>query len=323
MKSKYHKHAVGEHVVPYSLTFHADDIVSEILTRLKEKADAWPDTEYLYITDSDGKLIGVVTFEKLLGGKPHETLDRIMNTRFSCVTDHTHQENAAKLAVAKGLETIPVTDINGHFLGILDAKQIFTIMHEIHIEKLMHFSGVIDTKSLQEGYKTKIGNSVMSRLPSLIIGLVGGFLSISIIESFQETLANKLLLAFFIPVIVYMNAAVGTQIQTIYVRFSALEKVHLRKAFIHEFFVTCIIGCILSSLMFLFAFFWYNDPTVATIVFVSMFIGIASSVCIGIFIPWGLQKSGYDPAIGSGPFTTILQDLLSIFIYFSIASLFI
>jgi magnesium transporter len=321
LKSSYPKHAVGEHIVSFPLVFHKDTTVTHALSVVEEKRGAWPNSEYLYVTELDGKLIGTIPFKKLISAKRTQTLGDIMEVHFSAVTDHTHQENAAKLAVTKDLETIPVTDVRGHFLGILDAKQIFKILHEIHVEKLMHFSGVLDSKELTGGYKTNYLTSVFTRIPSLIIGLFGGFLSIAIIEQFEVTLQKELTLAFFIPVMVYMNAAVGTQIQTIFVRFSSFEKINIVKAFFHELKVVLVIGFILSLIMFLFPYFWHEDIQIAFVVAISMFLGIISSVIIGMFVPWSLQKSGYDPAIGSGPFTTIIQDLLSILIYFSIATL--
>lgn len=319
-RNQYPRHTVGQHVVHFPFVFHKDATVQHAIDAIEQKKGSWPNSEFLYITDSNNKLIGLVDFRKLLAAKKAQTLEYVMEKKFFSITDHTHQEKAAQLAVVNDLETIPVTDSNGHFLGIIDSEQIFKILHENHVEKLMHFSGVLDVESISNGYKTNTIQAVTARIPSLVLGLVGGFVSISIIENFSHTLNSELALAFFIPVIVYMNAAVGTQIQTIFVRFSAFEKIKIQKALWHELKVTSVIGVILSVLIYAFSIMRFNNPAIAMIVLLSMFLGILTSVFIGIFIPWALLKLGKDPAIGSGPFTTILQDLLSIFIYFSIAS---
>jgi magnesium transporter len=321
-KNVYPKHTVGEHIVSFPLTFHKDHTVSHALSIIEDKQRTWPNTEFIfiYVTDSNGKLNGVIDFKTLLSAKKSQTLEYIMKAKFFSVTDHTHQENAAKLALTEGLETIPVTDSNGHFLGILDAEQIFQILHENHVEKLMHFSGVLNSDSLGNSYKTSVSKVVASRLPWLILGLIGGILATSIVKEFSHTLEANLSLAFFIPVIVYMNDAVGTQTQTIFVRYSSLERIKLAKALFYELRVSIIVGVLLAIGIYAFTYLWLTDGVIAFIVSLSMFLGILSSAIIGTIIPWILDKLGKDPAIGSGPFTTILQDLLSIMIYFSIAT---
>jgi magnesium transporter len=319
-KKLYPQHAVGQHLVSFPFVFDKNARVSHVLDVIEHITRSWPNTEYVYVIDGNKKLTGVIEFKKLLAARKTQALEYLMNTKFHAVTDHTHQENAAKLAVKEGLETIPVTDSNGHFLGIIDAGQIFKIMHEIHIEKLMHFSGILDNEALTGGYKTEYFKAVSARIPWLLFGLFGGMAATSIVSSFSQTLEEQIALAFFIPVIVYMNDAVGTQTQTVFVRYSTFEKVKLVKSILYETKLSLLIGAILALSIFGFASLWLQNNMVATVVGLSMFFGIVSSSIIGTIIPWILEKLGLDPAIGSGPFTTILQDLISIAIYFSIAS---
>ncbi|OGM59837.1 hypothetical protein A2892_00925 [Candidatus Woesebacteria bacterium RIFCSPLOWO2_01_FULL_39_10b] len=319
-KVQYPKHVIGEHIVPFQLTFHKDDTVKKVFSVIGKKIKSWPNTESIYVVDRQNKLIGAVEFIKLLASDSNQILEKIMNKNFVSLTDHSHQESAVKLAIKKGVESIPVVDQDRHFLGIIDAEQIFKIMHEEHVERLMHFSGILNNEALVLNYKSKVWAVVKSRLPWLLLGLAGGIASTLIVDKFSQILETELTLAFFIPVIVYMNDAVGTQTQTIFVRYSALEKIVFIKSLLQETKAAILIGAVLSSTIFAFSAVWLNMK-VAAIVSLSMFLGIVSSAIIGTSIPWFLQRLGKDPAIGSGPFTTILQDLLSIFIYFSIASI--
>ena len=88
---------------------------------------------------------------------------------------------------------------------------------------------------------------------------------------------------------------------------------------LYELKVALLVGATIAIGMFFFATIWLGSK-IAEIVSLSIFIGVVSSVVIGTFIPWFLQRKGKDPAIGSGPFATIIQDLLSVIIYFSIAA---
>jgi len=315
----YPKHSIGQHIVPFALTFEKNETAERVLAKIRGKAGSWPNAEEIFVLDPNKKLIGALDFNKLLSAPLQEKLESLMRRDFVSLTDHSHQDSAAKLAVKMDLESIPVTDRGGRFLGIVDAGQIFKIMHEEHVEKLMHFSGILDNEAFLTGYKAKILTSVKSRFPWLFLGLIGGILSTILVERFSHTLETKLALAFFIPVIVYMNAAVGTQTQTIFVRYSFLERIGFRKSLFYEIRVAATVGVILSLTIFTFTALWL-DAHLAIIVSLSMFFGILSSALIGTLIPWFLQKAGKDPAIGSGPFTTIIQDLLSISIYFTIAS---
>lgn len=315
--SAYPKHVLGEHIVPFQLTFDKDETVENTLSFIRHKVGSWPNTENIYVLDKNKKLIGSVEFKKLVSAQPTVKLYDLMEKAFA-LTDHSHQSTAIKLAVKEGIESIPIIDQNGHFLGIIDTRQIFKIMDEEHIEKLMHFSGILENDALVSGYKARIIKVAKARLPWLFLGLIGGIASTFIVESFSHTLEATLALAFFIPVIVYMNDAVGTQTQTVFIRNTALEKVSLLKVLLFEVKVTTLVALPLSLTIYFFTLLWLGTK-IATIVSISMFLGMLSSAFIGTLIPWILTRLDKDPAIGSGPFTTILQDLLSIIIYFSIA----
>ncbi|OGM03394.1 hypothetical protein A2715_02795 [Candidatus Woesebacteria bacterium RIFCSPHIGHO2_01_FULL_39_32] len=316
----YPKHALDKHIVPFELTFHKQDSVEKALSVIQGKIGSWPNTESIYVIDKENMLIGDVEFKKLLAAPPKEILEKIMERNFEVLTDHSHQETAIKLAVKKGAVSIPITDQNGHFLGIIDAGQIFKIMHEEHLEELMKFSGILSTEGFLDVFKNRFSQIVKARLPWLILGLLGGIAATMIVKRYELVLEKEIALAFFIPVIVYMNDAVGTQSETIFVRYAALEKVNLAKYLFKEAQVAVSIGLVISFLISIFILVWLKDPRITLIVGSAMFSGIVGSIFIATLIPWFLQKNGKDPAIGSGPFTTILQDLLSIVIYFSIAS---
>lgn len=315
----YPKHSIAQHIVAFDLVFGLKDTVSSVLKKIEKEATSWPNIEHLFIVDDNRKLLGTVEFAKLLECPPEAKLQDIATEKFVFVTEHSHQNNVAKIALKMGVENIPVVDEEGHFVGIIDATEILKILHEEHVEKLMHFSGILNNEAFVEAYKSKVSTSVRSRLPWLILGLAGGVFSTFIIQIFDHTLEKELSLAFFIPLVVYINAAVGYQTQTIFVRLGALEKIDIKKALFYELKVGLIVATVLSLGIFVLTTFWIN-MNVSEIVALSMFVGIMISVVLATMIPWLLQKTGRDPAIGSGPFATILQDLVSVAVYFSIAS---
>jgi len=164
---------------------------------------------------------------------------------------------------------------------------------------------------------------VKVRLPWLLVGLVGGMIATLIVRFFEGALLEKLALAFFIPVIVYMSDAVGTQTETLFIRALVIEKIDLGKYLIKEILVGFLLGSALGILLFGYSMFVFNDFEVSLIVGFSILIASTLSVVIATLVPLVLRRFGKDPAIGAGPFTTIAQDILALLIYFVVAAIII
>ena len=139
INTKYPKHTIGQHIIPFQLTFSQDKSVQEAINLTQKRIGSWPNSENIYILDRDKKLLGEIEFKKLLTSKPTSVLGEIMDTSSDVLTDHSHQSTVIKIAIKKGVVSIPVVDREKEFLGIIDAVQILKIMHEEHVEKLMHF----------------------------------------------------------------------------------------------------------------------------------------------------------------------------------------
>lgn len=164
---------------------------------------------------------------------------------------------------------------------------------------------------------------VKVRLPWLLVGLVGGMVATLIVRFFEGALLEKLALAFFIPVIVYMSDAVGTQTETLFIRALVIEKIDLGKYLIKEMLVGFLLGSALGILLFGYSMFVFDDFDVSLIVGLSILIASTLSVVIATLVPLVLRHFGKDPAIGAGPFTTIAQDILALLIYFAVAAIII
>ena len=161
---------------------------------------------------------------------------------------------------------------------------------------------------------------VVERLPWLMIGLGIGFLTSIYISRFEEILAKNISLAFFIPIIVYLSDAVGTQTETIFVRDLTEHRANFLKYLKKEFSLGLVMGAVLGFMIGLFAFFWLRNLKLAMTVGLAMFINVMIAPVVATVIPELLFKERQDPALGAGPFTTVLQDFISLMIYFLVAS---
>ncbi len=159
------------------------------------------------------------------------------------------------------------------------------------------------------------------RIPWLAAGLFGGFLLTVISSQFENLLAKNINLVFFIPVIIYMSGAVATQTETIYIRNAARKKVRFLTYLVKESLNGLALGVIFGTLIGGFTYFWFNSLQTALTIGLAMFVNILIAPIMALFIAKILQKENTDPALGAGPFTTVIEDLISLGVYLAIASL--
>lgn len=176
---------------------------------------------------------------------------------------------------------------------------------------------------LEDDVKEKEVLLIEHRLPWLVLGLAGGIIATYLSAHFEELLQKNIHLAFFIPVIVYMADAVGTQTQTVFVRNMGKHRSLFRKYVFKEVLLGLFLGLLFGSIIGSLSFLWFNSFETSLTIGLSMFTTIATAPFIALVIPEMIRKIHKDPAVGSGPFTTVLQDLLSLVIYFAIATIII
>ncbi len=160
-----------------------------------------------------------------------------------------------------------------------------------------------------------IGTLIKLRTPFLIVGLVLG-MGISVVTSrFEEVLSQNIEIAFFIPFIVYIADAVGTQTESIYSRAlksgNAKFLTYLKK----ESALGMIFGLAFGILAAGITYLWLQNEQVTLAVGIATFFAVASAPIFALLITEALQLLRKDPAAGSGPIATVIQDMASVVIY--------
>lgn len=166
----------------------------------------------------------------------------------------------------------------------------------------------------------RVSRIVALRLPWLIIGLVGGTVASILVSRYESVLLNNIGLAFFVPMIVYMSDAVGTQTETVYIRNLATIKVNFLKHLLKETATGFFLGVILGAAVGLVAKVWLGSTELAMSVGLAMFFNVLIAPVVAIVVSEFLYKEHTDPALGAGPFTTVIQDFISLAIYFAVAT---
>lgn len=311
---------VGKDFVP---TVLLGTTLAKVRDLLKEKSRDYESVGYIYVTDRATHLRGVFSIrEFFIHQNDEELVDDIMHKDLITVRPHAHQERAALLALQHNLKSLPVVDKNGAFLGAILAGTLLKILDKEAIEDVLRLRGMYFNGPYDDLLRMSVFTSIKHRLPWLLLGLFGGFLAASIVSGFENLLSQYLILAAFIPLIVYMADAVGTQMEAFIIRDFALHpSFSLVKYFFKQVAAVGIIGLIIGALLSGISFLLYQNKLISIVLGAALFCAVLSSVVTGLFIPALFRKLQFDPANASGPVATIIQDVLSVSVYFFIASL--
>ncbi|HLR09470.1 MAG TPA: magnesium transporter [Bacillota bacterium] len=293
--------------------------VADVLEKLRHDA---PDAEiiyYLYVVDSEKRLVGVVSLRDLIVAPPNAVIKDVMSTRVISVTEDVDQEDVGKMIKKYDLLALPVVSSENHLLGIVTVDDVMDILEEETTEDFGEISAVKGATDINMSAFA----AARKRSPWIIALMFFGMITAGIVESFEETLEQILLLGAFVPMIMDSGGNVGTQSLTVAVRGLALGTVGKRdlwRMVRREFSTGMLIGLACMALMMILIPLIFGNWLVGIIVGVSIFLTLCISSVVGAVIPIVINKLKVDPAVASGPFITTINDILGLLIYFSIAT---
>ncbi|MRX74400.1 magnesium transporter [Bacillus lacus] len=296
--------------------------VREAVDKLKEFAEIAEYINYLYVIDHNRKLVGVVSYKDLLLGNDQDLVSNLMYSRVVKVDAMTDQEEAANLIRRYNFVSIPVVEKDSTLIGVITVDDMIDVVISEANEDIQKLSAA--GKSID--FQTRPVTASARRLPWLILLLFIGLISGSIIDGFSETLEQVVALAFFMPMIAGMTGNTGTQSLAVVVRGLASEDLGPKQVvnlLLRELFVGIIIGIACGVLISLIAYVWQGSMILGFVVGSSLLITLIIGTLAGTIIPLILYKFKVDPAVASGPLITTINDILSLLIYFGVATAFI
>lgn len=295
--------------------------VEEAIARLREIAPKAETIYYIYVVDYRNRLIGVLSLRELFAAQDGTLIAKIIRKNIIKVDATTDQEEVARLVSRYDLLAVPVVDEEGYLLGIITIDDILDVVEEEATEDIYRLVGTseVEGKDLVEA---SVFNMAKKRLPWLIISLLGGLVSGSVIGVFQEALQAAVVLAIFIPVIMDMGGNVGAQSSTVFVRGLATGEIvvsDIWRYFLREVRIGLTIGITTGIVIAAAAIAWKGIPMLGVVVGIAMFSTVFLAAVIGILVPAILNKFGADPALAAGPFVTTIKDVTGLLIYFYVA----
>ncbi len=322
---KYPEETAGGLMTTEFISLPADIPVEEAIARLREIAPEAETIYYVYVVDPEGRLIGVLSLRDLIASSDGTFLKNVMRHNVISVNAEMDQEEVARVVSKYDLLAVPVVDEQERLLGIITVDDVLDVMEQEATEDIYRLAGASEVEGI-ELTEASVGKVVRLRLPWLLISMVGGMLSGSVIGVYEDTLQAIVVLAIFIPVIMDMGGNVGTQSSTIFVRGLAtgeIERSEVWPYFFREVKIGATMGVICGIAISIAAYAWQNNPYLGLVVGIAMTATISVAALIGTLVPMICNMVNIDPAITAGPFVTTIKDVTGLLIYFLVASAFI
>ncbi len=232
------------------------------------------------------------------------------------------QEHVAAEALARRATSVAIVDDADRLIGVVPALTLLDVLRREHVEDLHRLAGIAREHQRElSALEAPPLRRARHRLPWLMVGLAGSMLAALIMSGFERALEGNLALAFFVPAIVYLADAIGTQTEAIVVRGLSLSRQPLRHLLAGELRTGLVMGAALGAVALPLVWLAFGDARLAATVALAVLVAGSVATTISLVLPWALQRAGSDPAFGSGPVATIIQDVLSLVIYFAVASL--
>lgn len=317
---KYPEESAGGIMTTQYISIRSDTTAAGALEEIRDIGPRTEQIETLYIVDMMRRLVGYVDLRDLLSADEDETMEEIMHEHVITIAPEEDQEEAANLVQKYDLNAIPVV-ANGRILGIITVDDIIDVIVEEHEEDMMQMAGA----NAEEDLDTPFWSSMRMRLPWLIVNLLTAFLASSVVNLFEDTIAQVVALSAIMTIISGMGGNAGSQTMSIIIRALSREEVEAaasRVQLLKEIFNGCINGLVVGLITAVAVFFVYRNIFLSGIVVLAMVGNMVIGGVFGFLIPVFLKKIGKDPALASSIFLTTATDTLGFFLLLGLAQVF-
>ncbi len=318
---KYPKDSAGGIMTTEYVALKGKITSKEAITKIKQIAPETEVIEILFVINDLNQLVGTVNLRNILISDENVILEDIMNTNIISVLPEVDQEEVSLLASKYNVNAIPVINRKNSIIGIITIDDIIDVIQEENTEDMLKMAGVDKDETIDGS----INVSIKKRLPWLCINLLTATLASSVVNLFDDTIAEIVALAVIMPIIAGMGGNAGNQTLSIMIRNIALNEIdnkNDRYLFFKEIAVGTINGLTIGVLAGAAIFLITNNFYLAIITLVAMILNLIIAGVFGFLIPITLKKLKLDPALSSSIFLTTATDVLGFFIFLGLATMF-
>jgi magnesium transporter len=328
---KYKEDTAGSIMTTAYIEVSVKDTIEKAMKKLIDNAVDAETIDNVYVTDSKNTLVGVVSLREMILARKGQFIKDIMNTRVITVKASLDQEEVADIFKDYDFTTVPVVDRLNRMIGIITVDDIIDVIDEEAVEDYSRLAGISDVE-IDIDTET-VWMSAKKRLPWLLILSVLSFLTSTVIGTFESTLAVVPTIALFMPMILGMAGNTGTQALAVTIRGLNNGEFETRrdisKHLLREMGTGLLNGVIIGVILFLVTISYLSlmgneyALIIGQVVSLSIIVSLAVSTLSGALIPIIINSFKIDPAVASGPFVTMIIDILALSVYFTLATILI
>jgi len=301
--------------------FHGDIKVADAIEKLRWIAHIKHPSSYVYVVDSENRLIGVLNMRELILADPDTTLDKVMLDKVFSINAYTEQKDVVNELSKQGYFAAPVVDNENHLIGIIKTHQLMTQSRDIPSENIQKMFGAGGNERVFSSIRFSLGK----RLPWLHINLLTAFLAGIVVSLFENTIAQIVVLAVFIPIITDQAANAGSQSLAVVMRGLVMHEVSRKNVYrliSKEVQLAVLSGLIIGIVTGLVSWLWQGNPYLGAVIGISMIITLIVAGFSGALVPILMRHFGLDPAQSSAIIVTTVTDVVGIFVFLGLAVLF-
>jgi magnesium transporter len=317
---EYEEGTAGAEMTTEYAFLPADITVGEALAQLRLQAPNRETIYYVYITDAERHLLGVISLRHLIMSKPRQRLCEVMTTDVISVPHHASLDTTVQQLTKYDFIALPVVDHQNRLLGIVTFDDAMDIVKAENTEDFQRISAVLPFE--EEYLRRPLGRLFWNRFCWLAILLFTSILSTSVMAYHAGILHQMVALSFFIPMVIGASGNAGTQSATMVVRAMALGEIRPRdfpRVFSRELFMGLALGLALGAMALLRVFWQEENLRLGYIVATALLATLLTANLVGSLLPLLLKKLRLDPALTAGPFIATIIDAAGIAIYFQVA----
>jgi len=293
----------------------------ECIRQMRMQAEDMDEIYYVYVVDNEDRLRGILPLKTLITHPSVSKIKHVMETDPFAVKTDTGLDEVAQDFEKYDLVVMPVVDSIGRLVGRITVDDVMDQVRESSERDYQLASGLSSDVETNDN----LFSQTKARLPWLLIGMLGGLCNSMILGNFEGGFVADPALALFIPLIGGTGGNVGTQSSAIVVQGLANGSMSLKNSarqLFKELGVGMVNGCIISILVFLYNFLMLGSAHQVTTVAVSLslFAVVMFASVFGTFVPLTLERFKIDPALATGPFISITNDIVGMVIYMSIST---
>ena len=312
---KYDKNSAGGIMGTEMVIVNENWSMPECLKEMRMQAEQMDDIYYVYVVDDDERLLGTFPLKMMISSPSVSKVKHVMQRDPVSVRVDTPLDEVVQAIEKYDLVAIPVVDSIGRLVGQITVDDVMDQVREHSERDYQLASGISQDIETDDS----VVQQTRARMPWLLIGILGGIGNSMILGNFDTTFAAHPEMALFIPLVGGTGGNVGTQSSAIVVQGlanSSLESKDMLKHVGKEAVVAAINATIISMLVYIYNFIVYGGTAPITYsVSLSLFAVVMFASIFGTIVPMTFDRLKIDPAIATGPFITIISDIMGMLIY--------